>query len=53
MIRALDDTSPKEVDALIITHRYDTSSLYITLPELYEVKHPVPELQALLNEVAN
>ena len=43
----------RETDVLLITHRYDNSCLYITIPELYEIPDIIPEFTTLLDELAN
>lgn len=34
------ENAPRKVDALLISHRYDDESLFLTIPEIYE-KHSV------------
>lgn len=36
----------------MISHKYDTSCLYLTFPELYEIPDPISDFSTLLDEVA-
>ncbi|CDW85589.1 UNKNOWN [Stylonychia lemnae] len=38
-----DDSQPRKIDALMISHKYDDDAMYITIPEIYES----PEFQKI------
>jgi len=31
-----EDSKPRKIDVLMISHKYDDESLYLTIPEIYE-----------------
>jgi hypothetical protein len=46
-----EDSEAKEIDVLMISHKFDTSCLYITLPELYEPQPISLDYGSILDEV--
>ena len=42
----------KQIDAILITHKYDTTCVYLTLPEIYENSENTNENITLLDEIA-
>lgn len=46
-----EENTSREVDALILSHKYDTTCLYLTLPELYDLPEHKGEYLHVLNEI--